>query len=56
MTPVWDEHFQLITDTIAADRRIKGWTRAKKEALIRGDYAAIETLSKRRTKLPRSTG
>lgn len=45
---VWAEHFQLITDAIAAERQIKGWSRAKKEALIRGDYASIRTLSKRR--------
>ncbi|MCW5735638.1 MAG: GIY-YIG nuclease family protein [Enhydrobacter sp.] len=52
VTLVWAEHFQLITDAIAAERRIKGWSRAKKEALIRGDYVAIGTLAKRRTKLP----
>jgi putative endonuclease len=53
VTLVWAEHFQLITDAIAAERRLKGWSRAKKEALIRGDYEAIKMLSKRGTKLPR---
>jgi putative endonuclease len=48
---IWAEHFQLITDAIAAERRIKGWSRAKKEALIRGDYEAIGNLSKRGTRL-----
>ncbi|MFO1158522.1 MAG: GIY-YIG nuclease family protein [Reyranellaceae bacterium] len=36
-----------IPDAIAAERRIKGWSRAKKEALIRGDYEQIRALAKR---------
>ncbi len=35
---VWSEHFDRVIDAIAAERRIKGWSRAKKEALIRGDW------------------
>jgi len=45
---VWAKHFLNITDAIAVERQIKGWSRAKKEALIRGDYDAIQTLAKRR--------
>ena len=41
------QHFLIITDAIAVERQIKGWSRAKKEALIRGDYDAIKLLSKR---------
>jgi putative endonuclease len=37
-----------ITDAIVVERQIKGWSRAKKEALIRGDYATIQELAKRR--------
>jgi putative endonuclease len=48
VTLVWSQHFLHITDAIAAERQIKGWSRAKKEALIRDDYAAIQLLSKRR--------
>ena len=44
---VWAEHFETITDAIAAERRIKGWRREKKEALIGGDYDALPWLSKR---------
>jgi hypothetical protein len=33
-------------DAIAAERQLKGWRRAKKEALIRGDFAALRELSK----------
>jgi putative endonuclease len=45
---VWSEYFDRITDAIAAERQLKGWTRAKKEALIRGDWSSIELLAKRR--------
>jgi putative endonuclease len=46
---VWAENFQQITDAIAAERQIKGWSRAKKEALIRGDFALVSVLARRRT-------
>jgi len=38
---VWSEHFLNITDAIAVERQIKGWSRAKKEALFRGNWAAV---------------
>jgi putative endonuclease len=44
---VWAEHFPDITDAIAAERQIKGWSRSKKEALIRGDYQMIKLLARR---------
>jgi predicted GIY-YIG superfamily endonuclease len=44
---VWHQEFQRITDAIAAERQLKGWSRAKKEALIRGDHAAIRQLARR---------
>jgi putative endonuclease len=50
---VWSEHFERITDAIAIERKIKGWTRAKKEALIKGDWSEIQQLSKRRGGRPR---
>ena len=49
VTVVWAEHFPNITDAIAVERQIKGWSRAKNEALIRGDYSAIQELAKRRS-------
>ena len=45
---VWAEHFADITDAIATERQIKGWSRAKKEALIKGDYILNRQLAKRR--------
>jgi putative endonuclease len=53
---VWSEYFDRITDAIAAERQIKGWTRAKKEALIRGDWELINLLAKRRGGRPKSGG
>jgi putative endonuclease len=46
---VWSQHFLDITDAIAVERQIKGWSRAKKEALIKGNYGEIRVLAKRRT-------
>jgi putative endonuclease len=52
---VWSEYFDRIADAIAAERQIKGWSRAKKEALIRGDWSSIEALSRRRAGRPKTT-
>jgi putative endonuclease len=48
MTLVWSEHFDRITDAIAVERKLKGWTRAKKEALIGADWNRISQLARRR--------
>ena len=45
---VYAEYFDMVVDAIAAERRIKGWSRAKKEALIKGDWDLLVRLSKRR--------
>jgi len=50
---VYSEWFGLIVDAIAAERQIKGWSRAKKEALIRGDFEALPELARRRGGRPR---
>ncbi|HEY5207968.1 MAG TPA: GIY-YIG nuclease family protein [Stellaceae bacterium] len=38
---MFSEEFPNITDAIAAERQVKNWSRAKKEALIRGDFNAL---------------
>ncbi|HEY2445957.1 MAG TPA: GIY-YIG nuclease family protein [Rhizomicrobium sp.] len=43
---VWAQEFMRLIDAIACERQIKGWRRAKKEALIRGDYVEISRLAK----------
>jgi putative endonuclease len=45
---VWSEHFERIIDGIAVERQLKGWSRAKKEALLRSDWAKVSDLSRRR--------
>jgi putative endonuclease len=45
---IWSEHFDRITDAIAVERKIKGWSRAKKETLVKGDWSKIKLLAKRR--------
>ena len=52
---VWSEQFDRITDAIAAERKIKGWSRAKKEALIGGNWAEIKRLAKRRAGIQKSS-
>ena len=42
---VFHQHFERLDDAAAAERRIKGWRRAKKDALIRGDLAALPQLA-----------
>jgi putative endonuclease len=50
---VWSEHFDRIIDAIAVERKLKGWSRAKKQALIRGDWSTVKLLAKRRTGKPK---
>jgi putative endonuclease len=49
---VWAEHFDLFVDAFGAERRLKGWSRAKKEALIRGDFDELRRLAQSRTPKP----
>ena len=44
---VWSEHFPTITDAIAVERKLKGWSRAKKQALAAGDWSSVQLLAKR---------
>jgi len=41
----WCGETNDINNAIATERQIKGWSRAKKEALIRGDWEALHELS-----------
>jgi putative endonuclease len=46
---VYAEWFDRITDAIENERKLKKWTRAKKEAFIRGDFASLRALARRKT-------
>jgi tRNA/rRNA methyltransferase len=47
VTLVWSERFPERDQAFAAERQIKGWSRAKKEALVRGDWEAVRELARR---------
>jgi len=47
---VYSNRFGDINDAISAEKQIKGWSRAKKEALIKGDFEALVNLSKSKSK------
>ena len=43
---VWSESFPSREEGLAMERRIKGWSRAKKMALIRGNWNEISRLAR----------
>ena len=45
---VYAGEFERVVDAWGFERRIHGWSRAKREALIRGDYAALPNLARNR--------
>jgi putative endonuclease len=47
VTFMFQEVFERVDDAVTAERQIKGWRREKKEALIRGEYAALPSLARR---------
>ena len=44
---VWSQDFPDRESALAAERQVKGWSRAKKEALIRGDWEGVQLLAMR---------
>ncbi len=53
---VWSEEFVTREEAKVAKKRIKGWSQAKKLALIRGDWARISTLAKKKSSPSTSSG
>ena len=45
---VFTETYDRIVDAIARERQVKGWSRAKKEALIALNYEGLPELSRRK--------
>ena len=46
VTLVWSEDFPTRDEARAAEHRLKGWSRARKMALIRSDWGAIQRLAR----------
>jgi len=53
VTMVFAQHFETIVDAVAAERQVKGWSRAKKEAMINGEWNRLPELVRRHS--PHST-
>jgi predicted GIY-YIG superfamily endonuclease len=53
---VWHEEFPTRPQAFAAEKRIKGWSRAKKMALIRGDWEEVSKLAKGKDNPSTSSG
>jgi predicted GIY-YIG superfamily endonuclease len=47
---VWSDEVATLDDALLHEHQIKGWSRAKKEALIRGDFQAIHEIVKEERK------
>ena len=45
---IWSETFPSREEALADERQIKGWSRAKKEALIAGDWVRLSELARNR--------
>jgi len=50
---VFGEVYTSVLEAIARERQIKGWSRAKKEALIAQNYEGLPPLSRNRTQFPK---
>ena len=48
VTLVWSETFPTRDEALAAELQIKGWSKAKKKALIAGDWDLISFLARNR--------
>jgi putative endonuclease len=48
VTLVWSAECEHIGAAFALEKQIQGWSRAKREALIRGDFDALPGLAKKR--------
>jgi putative endonuclease len=47
VTLVFSEFFERVDEAAATERRIKGWSRAKKQALIARNYPELSRLASR---------
>ena len=53
---VFSEEFDRREEALAAEQRIKGWSRAKKEAMMRGDWDEVSRLAKSKCALRQAQG
>ena len=53
---VFSEEFQSREEALARERQLEGWSRAKKEALIAGNWERLRLLSRSTTEIRRAAG
>jgi putative endonuclease len=53
---VYFEEFDRIDDAFYREKQVQGWSRKKKEALIKGDHEKLPDLSRNYTQYGPSTG
>ena len=49
----WSAEFDRIDEAFAFEKRVQGWSRRKREALIRGEWDVVQDASRRRGGRPR---
>ena len=52
VTLVWSETFATRDEAFACERRVNGWSRAKKQALVAGDWERLRDLARNRRDRP----
>ena len=52
---VWAQETASIAEAYAWEKKVQGWSRAKREALMRDDWDEIQRLSKRRGGKPHTS-
>ena len=50
VTLVFSQEFSTRLEALICERQIKGWSRKKKEAMIRGDWAEVSRLARSKNK------
>jgi putative endonuclease len=45
---VYAEEYDRISDAYAREKQVQNWSRAKREALINGEYEILPSLAKKR--------
>jgi len=53
---IWSEEFPTRLEALEMERRIKGWSRLKKLALVRGDWQAVSRLAESKNGPSTSSG
>jgi putative endonuclease len=49
---VWSGEFETVAEAYAFEKQVQGWNRAKREALIRNEYADLRALASRARRAP----